>query len=120
MGGGGKGLRLALVRNCASHAKQKTPLTHLYLHDSEEGFNGSDVIGELFLEVSLHFGLASEDGVLSFLLSQSNLDGVKVLVQLDKLQLAFGDLVKRDAQKAVLMELANVVKSFRRNRDNSV
>ena len=39
-------------------------------------------------------------------------DGVKVLVKLLELQLAFRDLVEGDTQQAVLMELADVVKPW--------
>lgn len=62
--------------------------------------------------MSLHLCLAREDGVLAFVLSLTDLDGVKVLVQLHKLQLALGDLVEDNTQQTVLMELADEVETW--------
>jgi len=83
-----------------------------YLHDFEELPDGVRVIGELLLQVGFHLRLAREDGVLALLLAQADLDGVEVLVQLLELQLALGDLVKGDAEQAVLVELSDVVKTW--------
>lgn len=63
--------------------------------------------------MGLHLGFTREDGVLSFLLAQADLDGVEVLIQLLELQLTLGDLVESDSQQAVLMDLTNVVKAWR-------
>lgn len=60
--------------------------------------------------MGFHVGFARDHGVLPFLLTQADLDGVKVPVELMELQLALRDLVEGDPQQAVLVELADVVK----------
>lgn len=64
--------------------------------------------------MSFHLSFSRKHRVLSFLVAQADLDGVKVLIQLLKLQLTFRDLVKSDSQETVLMELPYVVKSWRK------
>ncbi len=87
-----------------------------YLHDFEERLDGLCILRELLYQMGLHLSFTWEDGVLSFLVAQADLDGVKVLIQLLELQLAFRDLVKGDTQQTVLMDLTDVVKPWRRNK----
>lgn len=63
--------------------------------------------------MGFHLSFTGEHGVLSFLVALADLDGVKVLVELLELQLALGELVEGDTQQAVLMELTDVVETWR-------
>lgn len=85
-----------------------------YLHEFEEFLNGLRVIRELLHQVGFHLSFPREDGVLPFLITQANLNGVKMLIQLLELQLALRELVKADTQQTILMDLTNVVKPWRR------
>jgi len=82
------------------------------LHDFEERLDGLCVIWELLHQMGFHLGFAGEDGVLSFLVAQADLDGVEVLLELLELQLALGDLVEGDAQQTVLVDLTDVVEAW--------
>lgn len=82
-----------------------------YLHDFEERLDGLSFVRELLQQMSLHLGFTRQHGVLSFLLTQADLDGVEMLIELLELQLTLRDLVEGDAQQTVLMDLTNVVKS---------
>lgn len=70
--------------------------------------------------MSLHLTFPRDYGVLSLLITQANLDGVKVWIQLLELQLTLRDLVKGDTQQTVLMELTEVMKTWGRITKNSI
>lgn len=73
-------------------------MTHIcdrqYLHDFKELLDGLCVVRELLHQVGFHLSFTGDDGVLSFVVAQADLDGVEVLIELLELQLTLGDLVE--------------------------